>query len=157
MIELVAVIPIILIVLTLIFAINDFSNKIFDKSVNQSYNQQNVRLAADYITNELRNAKEINTNQNNISAENNIYYALTVKNNELVKQTINGSTISEKVLVNQLSNMIIDSSSNGSILNIKVEDKNNNQDYSLTFSCLLNNTTIPQLSQNPNIIYYTTY
>ncbi|AJA47560.1 prepilin-type N-terminal cleavage/methylation domain-containing protein [Clostridium pasteurianum DSM 525 = ATCC 6013] len=159
LIELIAVIPIILIVLTLVFAINNFSNKIFNKSVNQSYSQQNTRIAADYITRELRNATNVSATKN-ISGT---YYAITVKDNNLIEQTISNNTItSEKIIINQLSSMNVEElnkasdNSAPSVLKIKVTDNSNNQNYELTFTCLLNNihNEIQEDQNWGNIIYY---
>lgn len=81
LVELIVVIPIMAIVLSITFAFYNFSNKLYKQSINKNFNQQDVRVVADYIAKELRNAKIVSVDPTDVSAER-YKYSLTLDINK---------------------------------------------------------------------------
>lgn len=157
LIELMAVIPIFLIILALVFSVNNFSNKMFKSSLNKSYNQQDVRVVGDYIAKEVRSAKELSVVATFFENEDANYYALVYLNNHLVKQTIKGTTVTASIVVGgALTNLFFSKTVNAGMLRFSVEDNANGQNYNVNYEILLNNTDA-DISTAVSRIYYSKY
>jgi prepilin-type N-terminal cleavage/methylation domain-containing protein len=165
LIELLVSIGLMGIVILILFSIYLNSNKIFNKTTNQSSNQQDVRLVADYITREIRSAKIISINENDVKKDNNKYYALTYKidSNDnkkyLYKKSIDTSTGSTEIKIGNSLNALkfLPASKNG-MVKMSITDDEENQSYNLVFELSLDNindVVIPTAdTQGVETIYY---
>lgn len=162
LVELIVVLAIIPIVVGMIFFISSYGNKSYKMSLNQSYNQQDVRLVSDYIKRELRNANAICLTAAAIPSSNSVYYALTFKtvgtSKYLVKQTFNGQgTLNEQTIGNSLTSLDFLSSANIGMLKVSIHDNTNSKDYAIRFDFLIYNfASVSILPQNTDVttIYY---
>lgn len=119
--------------------------------------QSSTRVTSDLITRELRNAKEINSEKESIENDSK-YYLLCVKENQLVKETIeNGEIVSENKFGENLVELKF-FSTDINIIKVIVTSKDKDKEYSLDFEFLLNNINDLQLpDEGCNKIYYTKY
>lgn len=165
LIELLVSIGLMGIVILIIFSIFLTSNKIFNKTTNQSSNQQDVRLVADYITREIRSAKIISINENDVKKDNNKYYALIFKidSNDnkkyLIKKSIDTSTGSTEIKIgNSLNDLKFLPASKNGMMKISITDDEKNQNYNLVFEFSLDNINISVIptanTQGVETIYY---
>ncbi|WP_416197892.1 MAG: hypothetical protein ACFWUA_10030 [Sporanaerobacter sp.] len=160
LIELLLSLAFMMAIVGLIFNIYIMSKRVFNASVEQSFTQKNSRLVSDFIIKELRNAKVIEMDENNIKNKGNRYYCLSIKNdgynNYLAKQTIeNGEIISENQYGNNLENIIFMSTEEKEIMKVIVISKEKEKEFEIEFEFLLNN--IDKLNVNiegSNRIYY---
>lgn len=154
-----------MIVILIVFSIYLTSNKIFNKTNNQSANQQDVRLVADYITREIRSAKIISINENDVNKDNIKYYALIFKTDildnkkYLYKKSVDTSTGStENKVGNSLYGVKFLPSSKVGWMKLNITDDEKNQNYDLEFEFSLDNidtAVIPsENSQGVETIYY---
>lgn len=157
LIELLLTLSLIGIVILLTFNVLMFSRKIYNKSVAQDLMQSSTRVTSDLITRELRNAKEINSEKESIENDSK-YYLLCVKENQLVKETIeNGEIVSENKFGENLVELKF-FSTDINIIKVIVTSKDKDKEYSLDFEFLLNNINDLQLpDEGCNKIYYTKY
>jgi len=165
LIELIVVMAIISIVVGIIFSISSYGSKLYKMSLNQSYNQQDVRLVSDYIKRELRNANTLGVSAAVIPSSNSAYYALTFKaktvgaSKYLYKQTYNtqGTLQSEQAIGNTLTSLDFLSSTNLGMLKVSIDDNMGGKDYSIGIEFLINNLSslsiLPQNTDVPTIYY----
>ncbi len=153
------------IVVGIIFSISSYGSKSYKMSLNQSYNQQDVRLVSNYIKRELRNANTITITPAAIPQTNSVYYALTFKpkttgtSKYLFKQTYNiaGTLLSDQVIGNSLTSLDFLSSANLGMLKVLIDGNTNAKDYVIGFDFLINNlASVSILPQNTDVtkIYY---
>ncbi len=165
LIELLVSIGLMGIVILILFSIYLTSNKIFNKTTNQSSNQQDVRLVADYITREIRSGKIISINENDVKKGNNKYYALIFKidSNDnkkyLYKKSIDTSTGSTEIKIgNSLNDLKFLPASKNGMMKMSITDDEKNQNYNLVFEFSLDNinsAVIPIANtQGVETIYY---
>ncbi|MBU3098248.1 MULTISPECIES: hypothetical protein [Clostridium] len=161
LIELIIVIPISIIVLILSFSLYSFTNKVYSRSISESYNQQDVRFVADYIMKELRNAKVISKDPIVVNPQVN-YFSLSLVGQQLVKMSYvgEGTTISKiGAKITSLSFLPCD---DYGMLRFNVSDTTNGINYNSNFEFMLENSIgtvkiIPLSESSHTIIYYTKY
>lgn len=164
LIELLIVLAIMGIVFQVIYSIFFIGNKSFNTSKNKGFAQQDVRIASTYIINEIRTAKEISTDPIDILEGK--YYAFTLKNGKLCKETFNNDDSSEQILslssnLSKLEFNYIEGNRQG-IINIIVaaeegQKGKDEQIYEVNFDVLLENIPNYNKEINQNIIYYLKY
>lgn len=153
------------ILIFIIFSIYSTGNKIFNKTTNQSSSQQDVRSTADFITREIRSAKVISINENDIKKDYSKYYALIFKldtnanKKYLYKESFNTSTGNKEIKVgSQLYDLKFLPASKKGMLKLSITADEKNQNYSLEFEFLLDNINdivIPSTETNGvETIYY---
>lgn len=164
LIELIITLAIMIVVLQTIYSIFFVGNKSFNIGKNKGFAQQEGRIVADFINNELRVAKKIS--EDRLMEK---HYSLSLNNNgQLSKKTYNedGSedVNEEKILSKNLRGIKFkgaDGNKKGIIyITIDVmegEKSKNGQNYSLDINILLEN--LPDFDEDidPKIIYYTKY
>ena len=134
------------IIILIVFSIYITSNKIFNKTTNQSSNQQNVRLVADYITREIRSAKIISINEDDVNNDNSKYYALIFKTDSidnkkyLYKKSVDESAGNTEIKVgNSLYELKFLPGSKVGWIKLSITDDEKNQNYKLEFEISLDN------------------
>lgn len=153
------------IVIFIIFSIYFTSNKIYNKTTNQSSVQQDVRIAADYITRELRSAKVISINENEIKGNYSEYYALMLKTDikddkkYLYRKSFNTSSGSTEIKIgSEIYDLKFLPASKKGMLKLRITDDEKDQNYNLEFEFSLDNINdivIPETETNgAGIIYY---
>lgn len=158
LIEVVLTLTLMIIVLGITYKIFFTGNEIFTISKSQTHIQNDVRIAAEYITKELKNATFIYDNAESIKGEE-VYYSLELKGDgsskNLLRKTYtnisNTKSIKENALGNFLSDLKFNPSDNSSLLSITISGKEKEQDYTLEFEIMLNN--IPNINIPKEGIY----
>lgn len=163
LIEMLVTLALLGIILLAAFSIYISGNRIFNKSVDQKYVQQDVRLAADYISREIRNSKVISPLENDVKSSNNKYYALTLKTigseKFLVKQTMavtgGSTTITEERIGSSLDSIVFFPSSVKGKLRVKISNNKKGQIYNLDYEVQLLNINFVNISDTgAETIYY---
>ncbi|MCB2307954.1 prepilin-type N-terminal cleavage/methylation domain-containing protein [Clostridium estertheticum] len=160
LVELIVTIAIMLMVITMVFSIGNFGNRYFKKTNIQIYNQEAVRLVGDYIKQDIRFAKVINSDKTIVKKQNekSNYYALLYKGGHLVKQVIKNSDdtlVSEKTIGDLLTDLSFISVTDKGMLKYKVTNNANGQNYSVTYEVILDNISVVVLPSNSTTtIYY---
>lgn len=165
LIELILTLSLMAIVIQIIFSFYFVSNKSFETSKEIGFAQQDVRLVADYITNELKYARNIFTT----NSETEPCYAIALNDDgNIVRYTYNGSEVPPEVILKakiegiSFKNVNIDGAiENKRLISItirsKILEEGGNPKFKLDeFEILLENIrdyTNP--IDNANIIYYT--
>lgn len=137
-------------------------NKIFNMSRSQTHIQNDVRIAAEYITKELKNAIFIYDNPEFLEGEDE-YYSLELEGDESSKNLLrrtytkinNITSIEENILGSYLSELKFSLSENSSLLSITISAKEKEQEYALELEIMLNN--IPNIilpEEDINRIFY---
>ena len=151
LIEIILTLTLMIIVLGVTYNIFFTGNKIFNMSKSQSLIQNDVRIAAEYITKELKNAIFIYDNVEFLEGEDE-YYSLELKGDESSKNLLrraytkfnNTTSVEENILGNFLTDLKFSPSDNSSLLSITISAKEKEQDYTLEFKIMLNN--IPNIA-----------
>lgn len=145
------------IVILLIFNILMLSRKVYNTSIAQNLTQSSSRVVSDFITEELRNAKKISLNKENI--EGNKYYSLYLGEKQLIKETIeNEKVVAENKYGENLIKVHFLPTVNKDIIKVLVTSKENDKEYNLEFEFLLNNIDDLELfKEGSNKIYYIKY
>lgn len=164
LIELIITLAIMLLVIQMMYSIFFIGNKSFNVSKNKGFAQQEARIVADFINNELKTSKEIS--ENKLMG---MHYSLSLNDKgQLSRKTYNedGSEDEnkEKLISNNLSEIKfqgVDGNQKG-IINITInategEKTKDKQKYSLDINVLLENLPDFNKSMDENIIYYSKY
>lgn len=161
LIELMVAMAILAIIVPIIVSVSVSGFDILNLSSDRAYVQQDARLKSDFIVNELRKVKSIDTAPSFTGS----YYALTLKTNgsqrNLVKQWItDGSVTKEQVIGNSdtVSLLFLPTTSVG-IISGSLETARNDETYSLQYSVLLENirTVVSLPAEGTSTLYYQKY
>ena len=161
LVEIILTIAIMLIIFQAIYSLFFVGTKSFNMSKDKGFAQQNVRIAADYITKELRTAAKITT----IAPQDTIYYSLSLDSSKnLIRTKYDNTGSSSNKIVTLEEIFFINSKDNdGNIkkgfIKVNTSSQENSQENNLEFEILLENllefnTEIPQ---NTSTIFYTKY
>jgi prepilin-type N-terminal cleavage/methylation domain-containing protein len=156
LIELIVTIGILGIVLGSIYSFLLFGNRVFSKGTDKSDVQASLRLASDFIINELRNATEIRLSA---PSNPNDFHQLYVSGNILKYKPIGGTAVDKTgaMILNPSEDLKFSLVQVGTKYTLKFEIKGtgqNNTDYFIESDVLLNNIKSAILTANSQVVYY---
>lgn len=137
LIELIVTIAIFSIVIVAIMNLFVFNNKVYSRSEKLSQVQFDVRMASDYITNELRNKTDISTTDSTMTSSIDLS-SLQAKYSSVKSVSFSISKEGDKYIVNYV---------------ISGSDPNGDNLYTLDTDVLLNNIKNTTESTGPTIYY----
>ena len=159
-IEVLLTLAIFAVIIPIIYFIFFVSNNSFEVGKNRGLAQQEARLIADFLNEELRYASVISDEKNNMLEE--TFYSLEIKDNSIVKKTYSGQGDYgiEDTIVNANCDIELEYEGNR-ILKGVIRINNQDANYSLDFNIPLENggnTDIDgQIALNNNEILYYKY
>lgn len=143
-------------VLAVSFSIYFLGQNMFNMGTDKSSAQENARIAADFITKDIRAAKELSADESSISNGNLEYYALMVSDGNLVKQVKQAGTVKSTVKVCPVDLVGFLASPDG-MLQVSIDVSENEQEYELEFVVKLLNINSPNVPSEVGAIYYSKY
>lgn len=157
MVELILTMGLTSVVLAVGFSIYFSGHNMFNISTDQSFAQRNARIAADYITRNIRSAKELSAEEDGISSNNIEYYALMVDGDNLVKQVKKSGSVVSMTKICEIDSIIFSSGTDG-MLHIFIKSNENAQEYELDFDVKLLNIKVTNMpAEGSSYLYYSIY
>jgi len=154
LVELVLAMAILLIVLAVAATLLLLGKRVFNKGLNQYDLQSSVRLASDFIVDEVRNASEITLNT---PGSPDTYNQIYLSNKKLMYKPAGGTAQSKSPAMfentGDLSFSIIQSGTSF-MLQLTINASEKDDSYSATTKVLLNNIKSASLSANKTTIYF---
>ncbi|MBZ4665933.1 prepilin-type N-terminal cleavage/methylation domain-containing protein [Mahella sp.] len=145
------------VLVAVVFSMYFVGTKTFTIAADQSFAQKYARTAADFISKELRTAKDISADAGKFSGQD--YYILQLKDKDgqryLVKTTRTASGQTSDAFIVPL-NQIAFSANNSNMVNINVT-ASDGRDYDINFSIRLENISAVSIQQGSAVIYYSIY
>ena len=154
LVELIVVLAIIALVMGVMSSVFIAATKTFEKGLDQYDLQANIRLASDFIINEVRNASEISLTRPDSP---NDYNKIFFKNNMVSYKPAGSARIDLTpaiIDVRRDINFSLTQTGSQYMLEITIEAVQDENDYSITTQVLLNNVKDAEPKNNKHVLFY---
>ncbi|MGI6168750.1 MAG: PilW family protein [Christensenellales bacterium] len=161
LIELMVALAILAIIVPIIVSVSVSGFNVLTLSSDRAYIQQDARLKSNFVVNELRNVKAVDTSPSFAGS----YYALTLKSNGtqhyLAKQWLTDGAVDREQIIGAGDTIDISffPTDSAGLIDGTVESARNGETYTLHYSILLENIhdVVSLPSQGTSILYYSKY